>query len=337
NAHKWVSRIESAAMAAADLTRQMLAYSGRGHFLVEAVDLPALLTDISGILETSIARRGNLVLQLEAVPLVDADASQLRQLALNLLTNASEALGDAPGRIMITTALVNADAPLLESFNSDATLSPGQYVSMEVSDTGIGMDAETRTRMFDPFFTTKETGHGLGLAATLGIVRGHGGAIRVDSEPGHGTTVTVLLPVSESERSAAISAAKQSTIARGGTVLVIDDEPAVLEFASEALQLSGITTRLALDGIEGLAIFREDPRAIDMVLLDMTMPRMSGDEVFQELLRIDPDVRVVLSSGYNEQEMTTRFAGEGLAGFLQKPYTLTELNELLEKLWGTSN
>lgn len=194
------------------------------------------------------------------------------------------------------------------------------------------MDADTRSRMFDPFFTTRPEGHGLGLAAVLGIIRGHGGAIQVRSAPGIGSTITAYLPASASATSQKIPTLDSFDVGPGGAVLIVDDEPAVRSFARAALERAGYTVDVASDGAEALTRFAEQPDEYGVVILDLTMPVMDGEEAFRALRKMRPGVRVLLSSGYSEQEATSRFAGRGLAGFLQKPYRARQLVDKVREL-----
>lgn len=331
-----VGQLVQASRRAADLTRQLLAYSGKGRFVVETIDASALVRELSDLLRTSLPDRASLQLHLpERGPFVHADATQLRQVVLNLITNASDALGPDGGTIRVSTRSAQHDAEsLLRSYGS-TDLVPGPYVHIEVADTGVGMDHETLAQMFDPFFTTKETGHGLGLAATLGIVRGHGGLVKVYSEPGHGTTIQVLLPESEEaarldDRAAAPARAVDRDAALKG-ILVVDDEEVVRSLARAVLERAGHVVVEAVDGEDALRRFCAAPEEVALVILDMTMPRMSGVECLRELRAVRPDVPVLLSSGYNEQDAVARVAGRGLAGFLQKPYTAAELLEKVEQ------
>ena len=323
-----IKRIETAAERAAELTRQMLAYSGRGRFVVEEIGLDGVVSEMADLLRASVNKRTQLVLDLEpSLPPVRADIAQIRQLIMNLITNGSEALEEADGIVRVTLKSIETRADSLESGEwTERSLAPGPYVALEVTDTGMGMDAETRLRIWDPFFTTKPTGNGLGLAAVLGIVRGHGGTLRVDSEVGSGTSFKVLLPACErtAEPVDANPARPEETLTTG-TVLVVDDEPMIREFAVAALGRAGFEVMTAADGLEAVELFRRDPDRIDVVVLDLTMPHLSGDETFRELRVIRPDVRVILSSGYDESEATSRLAGKGLVGFIQKPYRTAEL------------
>jgi signal transduction histidine kinase/HAMP domain-containing protein len=322
-----IESTELAARRAAELTRQMLAFSGRGRFVVAPVDLAALTKEMSRLLDTAIPSDTSLrILHGEDVPAVLADASQLRQVLMNLITNAVEAIGDGGGIITIRTELQQVDADYLERGFLDREIPPGPYVTLEVSDTGRGMDAETRERIFDPFFTTKETGHGLGMAATLGIIRGHRGTVRIYSEPGHGTAIKVLLPPADTAAPPEPHRRGSSLPdLRGKTFLVIDDEPDVRDFASKALAFAGAEVLTAVDGPSGIESYRADPERIDLVILDVKMPGMSGIECFRALRGIRPGVKVLLSSGYNEQDATNEFTGRGLTGFIQKPYPLQTL------------
>ena len=324
---KAIESAELAAERAAELTRQMLAFSGKGRFVLEPVDLAALVEEMSRLLETTIP--GNTVLRKllsSDVPAVRADAAQMRQVVMNLITNAAEAIGDEGGVITICIEVLEADAEYLDSGFLDRELEPGPYVALEVSDTGRGMDAGTQERMFDPFFTTKETGHGLGMAATLGIIRGHEGTVRVYSEPGRGSAIKVLLPPA-----AAPSLPEHPhpgvhvADLKGKVILVVDDDDDVRSFAQQALVFGGAEVIAAEDGASGIQAFETDANRIDLVLLDMKMPGMSGLECYKALRRIRSEVRVLLSSGYNEQDATSEFAGRGLAGFIQKPYRLRSL------------
>ncbi len=328
--------IEHAAKRAADLCRQMLAYSGRGRFLIEPVNLNRIIEEMTELLSVSITKRASLKYNLaEELPLIEADVTQIRQVVMNLITNASEAIGDEKsGIISLTTGSMNCDREYLESASYHEDLKEGRYVYLEISDTGQGMDSETREKIFDPFFTTKSTGRGLGMAAVLGIVRSHNGAIRIYTEKGRGSSFKILMPALEAGAEASASAGKRTEETPGGdgnVILVVDDEPSVRLLTEKVLERAGFRVVTAASGEEGLELFREHQDEVICVLLDLTMPGISGEETFREIRRIRKDTRVVLMSGYSEEEVGQRFTGKGLAGFIQKPY---QRPDLLAKIHG---
>jgi PAS domain S-box-containing protein len=324
--------ITHAAHRAAELCRQMLAYSGRGSFIVEPLDLSALVGDMLGLLRGTISGKAELRLDLEEnLPFFQGDASQLSQVVMNLVINASESITGESGVIAISTsARACSIGDFADTYGRDR-LAPGRYLILEVSDTGGGMDKDTQSRLFEPFFTTKFPGRGLGLSAVLGIVRGHQGALKLESAPGEGTTFRVFFPVAPGHvgpRSADNpTRGNDREASGGGVVLLVDDEASIRTLGARMLSRLGFQVLLAADGREALKLYGEHRREITFVLLDLTMPGMDGRETFEKLRQIDPDVRVVMSSGYTEEEIGSRFAGEGLAGFVQKPYTLDHLKE----------
>jgi two-component system cell cycle sensor histidine kinase/response regulator CckA len=322
-----LERIEAAAERAADLTRQMLAYSGRGRFVVEPIDLSEVVRDMTALLDVSVSKDITIDLQLgEDLAAIEADVVQLRQVVMNLITNAANAMEEGRGTIGVSTRAFVADEWFVAGTRMAAgELSTGGYVVLEVRDTGRGMEPAVVERMFDPFFTTRAEGHGLGLAAVLGIIRGHGGAIRVISAPRRGTTVQAYFPAGTQATSQSVPTLMEYDEGPTGRVLVVDDEPAVRQLARVALERAGFSVSVAENGAEALDVFFENPEDYGVILLDLTMPVMDGDETFRALRRLRPGVRVLLSSGFNEQEATARFAGRGLAGFLQKPYRARQL------------
>jgi CheY-like chemotaxis protein len=255
--------------------------------------------------------------------IVDGDAAQIRQVVMNLVINAADAIGERSGLVTIRVGHLLADAAYLADVHPGAGLEAGHYAALEVSDTGMGMDTATQGRIFDPFFTTKFAGRGLGLAAVLGIVRGHKGALRVYSELGRGSTFRVVLPLSGSSP----TPVEDDDAAWSGTgrVLAVDDDVMVRTVARRLLQSFGLTVVEAAGGREAIDCFARDPDAIDAILLDLTMPDIGGAEVFREVRAIRPDVPVVLMSGYHEDEAGAAFDGDGLAGFVQKPFTPADL------------
>ncbi len=328
-----LQQIESATRKAADLAGQMLAYSGKGRFLVEPIDLNRLIEEMIHILRVSISKKAVLKFNYgQEIPAVEGDATQLRQILMNLVINASEAIGDRSGFIAISTGVAECDPAYLHGTPLDDELPAGNYAFVEVADTGCGMDDATLQRLYEPFFTTKFTGRGLGMAATLGIVRGHKGAIRVDSTVGKGTTFRVLLPASTRATLSADTGATGSEWRGSGTVLLVDDEETLRAVGREMLQELGYRVLLASDGREAVGLFRERHGEIDWVLMDLTMPHLDGEQAFRELRRIDPAARVIMTSGYTEQEISQKFLGEGMAGFLQKPFRVSDLCAVLRAM-----
>jgi len=332
---EYIEQIDAASRQAAKLCQQMLAYSGKGKFIVRPLNLSTMVEDTLGLLKASVSKHAELHCRLDKdIRAIDADEAQMQQVLMNLVINASEAIGDEHGLITITTEQKHVGRSELEQAYLDEDLPEGDYVVLEVSDTGCGMDAATREKIFDPFFTTKFTGRGLGMSAIMGIVRGHKGAISVFSEPGGGTTFQMLFPCSQSEASDAVTERTIPGWSGMGTVLVVDDERAIRRVAARMLERMGYQVIEAADGEEGVAVYRQYRDQIAAVLLDMSMPNMDGRQCFHELLRINPDVKVILSSGYNEQEATQGFAARELAGFVQKPYTLKALRGKIREVLG---
>jgi two-component system, cell cycle sensor histidine kinase and response regulator CckA len=324
--HEMMEQIVKASEDAAHLTRQLLAYAGKGRFLSEKLDLSDTVRKMSGLLQTSIARSVRLELDLaDTLPAVEGDPSQLQQVAMNLIINAAESIGDRNGEVRVTTRLRDVEQDEVRRHFAADGIRPGAYVSLEVHDNGCGMDETTMARIFDPFFTTKFTGRGLGLSAVLGIVRSHRGGLHVTSVPGKGSIFQVLLPATAGQPSIAPSENGAEDLMGSGTVLVVDDEDVVRNTARSALAHFGYTVLTARDGYEGVEVFRRHRNGIHLVLLDMTMPVMSGAEAFRQIRAMRPDACVVVSSGFDQQEAARRFTSEDIAGFIQKPYTARAL------------
>jgi PAS domain S-box-containing protein len=319
---------------AANLTRQLLAYSGRGQFEIRAVDLNELIRQNYHLFEVAIPKNINLRLALFKQPaVIEADPGQMQQIIMNLLINAVQAIDEERGTITVVTGRQAISGE--EWFYWQKTgrpLAPDHYITLEIHDTGQGMDEMTIERIFDPFFTTKPSGHGLGLAAVQGIVRGHKGGLRVYSMPNEGTTFKLLFPaLQKDEVDLELSENGLAKTAVQATLLVIDDETAVLEAVTDILQDNGWQVLIASSGAAGLEIYRERGDNIDLVLLDLSMPGMNGEETFRNLRYLNSQVRVILSSGYNEIEATHRFVGKRLAGFIQKPYNAQQLQEMIRQ------
>ena len=316
-AHARVIEIINASERAAVLVKQMLAYAGKGRFVVQQLDLSRQISEIVPLIRASLGPGAVLDLHLAPeLPMIEADPAQIQQLIMNLSINAGEAVGSAAGKISITTAARESDSE--------------RQVVLEVSDTGCGMDEDTKARIFDPFFTTKFTGRGLGLAAVLGIIRAHRGSISVESSPGNGSTFTVVLPACES-LDLPEQGEPESDLRGYGAILVVDDEELVRNMARFSLQRYGYTVETARDGHNALEIFRARPQDFDAVLLDLTMPVMNGEDALREFQQVRPNVPIILSSGFSEVEALKRFADSGIAGFVQKPYTATTLARKLKQ------
>jgi PAS domain S-box-containing protein len=327
--------VVKASERAAHLTQQMLAYSGKGRFILERVNLSDLARETAPLLKPSIPIKAALHFDLaNDLPPVEGDASQLQQVIMNLVLNAAEAIGEQPGIIRLRTGVQNVDRDYIRQQLEHAEIEPGEYAVLEVRDTGSGMDETVRSRIFDPFFTTKFTGRGLGLAAVAGIVRGHKGAIQVSSIPGHGSTFLILIPVAgeaaSTARAAAPAAVQEAT--NTGSILVVDDEDIVRRIAKASLERHGFSVLTADSGPAAIEILREEQGRVRTILLDLSMPGMSGNEALPLLRQIRPDVQVIISSGYSEAETLRLFAGQTISGFIQKPFTAQRLVERVKKL-----
>jgi PAS domain S-box-containing protein len=328
--HERLEHVRVAAERSADLARQMLAYSGRRRMVVKRLALPDLVAEIAGLLKSTISKKADLRLALAPnTPIIEADSTQLRQIVLNLITNASEALGEGSGTIDVSTGAADVDAAALDGYTPD-DLPAGRYTFLEVTDNGAGMTEETKAQIFDPFFTTKFVGRGLGLSAVQGIVRGHGGALKVDTRLGAGTSLRLLFPASEHQADpAGPDVAAPSNGARRAA-LVADDETGIRLLVTEMLERLGFEVVATADGVEFLEAFRERRGAFAVLILDLTMPRLSGDEVLRELAReqLPP---VILMSGYNAVDLGTRVAGLAVSAQLQKPFDLDHFQRALHE------
>lgn len=330
-----LGEIVRASEKASELTRQMLAYAGKGRFLVESIDVSRLVNEIATLVTASVPRNVQIQLDLgRDLPPVDADPTQVQQIVMNLVINGAEAVGKASGVVKVSTVVRDAEAAMAAGgLRVGAELRPGKYVVIDVSDNGSGMDQNTMLQIFDPFFSTKFTGRGLGLAAAQGIVRAHRGAIVVYSEPGFGSRFSVYLPAAipaAPKPQAATADATPADLSGSGTVLVIDDEEVVRSTAKGTLSNYGYHVLTAENGQTGVDLLRRFAGQVDLVLLDMTMPVMSGEETLRQIRRIRIDMPVILSSGFDQSEAVRRFTKGGIAGFIQKPYTSTALAEAVK-------
>jgi PAS domain S-box-containing protein len=335
----FIDEIANGAQRAAEMTQQLLTYAGRGRVLIGPLDLAAIVEEMTQLLRPVISNKAALRLNISSAP-IEGDGTQIRQMVMNLLTNASDALQENPGEIVLETGVRHATRSDLTSPYLSDELTEGDYAFVSVSDSGVGMDEATSRKVFDPFFTTKFMGRGLGLAAVLGIVRGHKGTIRVTSEPGEGSTFLVMFPTVASARSAteAISkpAARDGATLRGhGTILVVDDDEGVRKVTTLMLEHAGFRVVSAADGQEALTVFAREAEWVSAVLLDLTMPRLDGMEVLGLLRRLRPDVRVLLMSGYSDDEVAQRFGAQPAAMFIKKPFQYDDLAARLAALLRT--
>jgi signal transduction histidine kinase len=319
--------IETTAQRAAELCQQMLAYSGRGTSYVEVLSLTDLVQEMAGLLEVSIPKKVELKYQFnDEMPPIEGDATQLRQVVMNLITNASDSIGDGSGAVVVATGVRDCDERYLSSTYLNEGLKPGPYVFFEVTDTGCGMAEETVLKIFDPFFTTKVTGRGLGLAAVLGIVHNHQAAVRIKSEIDVGTTFTVLFPpcsgqIIEEEPAADDTSEWKSR----GTILIADDEPSVRNVSTRILARADFVVLSAENGQQAVEAFHKNQKVIRAVILDVSMPVLSGEEVVREIRKVDKRVPILLASGYSVAEAELRFGDLQIAAFVQKPFRPRDL------------
>ena len=323
--HHYLRQIFKASRRGADLVGQMLAYSGQGRFSMGEQDINTIILDVSELLSAAIGKKVQLKQKLVGgLPCVYGDKNQLTQLIMNLMTNASDALAGKPGEIGLRTGVRYLSAHDFSMMYMTTDLKEDDYVYVEVTDSGCGMDEETQARIFDPFFTTKTSGTGLGLAALLGIVHGHHGTLSLDSIQGRGSCFTIYFPVSSSVRAAhMIGHNGRSEVAEPiqATVLVVDDEAAVRHVVSSFLEREGMQVFTAKDGEEAVEVFRRHAHEIGLVILDLTMPKMDGEQTFHAIHAISSEIPIMLTSGHSETEVVSRLSLCGLAGFIRKPYT----------------
>ncbi|MBL8920737.1 MAG: response regulator [Myxococcaceae bacterium] len=330
-AKEHLETIFQAVHRAADLTRQLLAYSGRGRFLVEPVDLGRALGDAGELLRVSISKRVRLVMEPGPEGLIiEADRGQLQQVLMNLLSNASEAI-EGEGVVTIRTRREVLDTHALSARFPGQALAPGDYVVLAVSDTGRGMSPEVLARVFDPFFSTKGRGRGLGLSAVRGIVAQLRAGLRVMSAVGGGTTFEVAFPASQHPAPARPEAPPVQR-ATSSVVLLVDDDPSVRTSIAALLKALGFAVVEASDGPSAIEAWRQSSDRISWVLMDLTMPGADGYETFLQLRELDPRVKVVLSSGWAEEDVSARFAERPPSAFLPKPFTVADLERVLARI-----
>lgn len=338
SAHRLLDQAMMAARRAADLTSRLLAYSGKGVYVISRLNLNDLVNENASLFRTAVSRTISIEMSPSPhLPDVMGDSAQIQQVIMNLITNASEAIEIQSGRIRISTGQQTYDRASLSASRLEEKPAPGHFVYLEVSDNGTGMSEQVQQRIFDPFFTTKFAGRGLGMSAVLGIVKAHSGALFLDSSPGGGTTIRVIFPASGTCASPeplppVTSRAVTKVLSLSGTVLIVDDEKSVLKICVSMVKHCGMATITATDGAEAVTIFRAHSNEIDLVLMDLTMPNMDGVAAMLELRRIQPDVRIILSSGFNEQELDERIRNQNPSGFIRKPYSLKNLEAELRRV-----
>jgi PAS domain S-box-containing protein len=329
SAQQLVHDLIAAGQRLSDLTRQLLAYSGKAVFSLHSFSLPILIQEIGALIHSSLPRLVELRMEFPAdLPDIYGDASQIQQIVMNLIINGAEAIGERPGTVLVTAHRQSVDEHYISTVLAPNEMDPGEYVCLEVHDTGKGMDQATRSKIFDPFFTTKDKGRGLGLAAVIGIIRGHRGAIKVYSELGQGTVFKVFLPIAR-EKARPVVPPPVSDLRGHETILFVDDEEIVRKVARSALEHYGYRVITADDGRQGVETYREKQAETDLIILDLVMPRMGGEQAFDELRRINRDVPIVIASGYSDTEALARFRNHKVAGFLRKPFTAKRAAEVV--------
>jgi len=331
-----LSQIMKSAQRGADLVQQMLAYSGQGQVSKGQQNFNVLIADVSELLRTAVDKQIKFKHALmHELPNIYGDKNQLTQLIMNLITNASEAMHGQAGELLLRTATCRLSEQEINAMYMPSNAKAGEFILIEVQDFGCGMDAQTQARIFDPFFTTKETGTGLGLAALLGIVRSHGGTLSLESQPGEGSCFRIFFPLlaaqhNAEQRNPAEELAFKPNIQ--GTVLVVDDEDAVRDVARNLLEREGIQVMTACNGVEAVQLFRQYSNEVSLILMDLSMPEMDGEQAFHAIQAIKPGASIILSSGFPKSDAAKRLYRFGLAGFICKPYTrkalLNEINRL---------
>jgi PAS domain S-box-containing protein len=335
-AKKHIPIIETAAERAAELCRQMLAYAGKAQLTRSKVNMVTKVDDIVTMLKSTLPQNAVIKTNLTAeIPLIEGDASQLRQVVMNLIINASEAIGTEHGEVGVSLTKINVKAGKSYEDYHGKTIHPGEYVCLEVTDNGCGMDEATKWRIFEPFYTTKFSGRGLGMSAVLGIIKSHDGALQLFSQPGHGTTFKVYLPVTTNGTAISedqTTSPPSATWTGSGTILLVEDEDEILLIAKELLEMFGFTVLEAVNGKEALELYKKNAADITFVLTDMGMPVMDGYELFYELKKLKPELPIIISSGYGDAEVSSRIGSDNIAGLISKPYNPDRLCEVLKSV-----
>ncbi|HKI61661.1 MAG TPA: response regulator [Mariprofundaceae bacterium] len=330
-AGKYLANVDAACEKAASLCKQLLAYAGKGEFLIKTIDLGDYLQGMGDLLRASLGKNVRLHVDIEpGLPPVLVDNAQFQQVILNFIVNASDAIGEGQGDIWLAASLVQMNRDTLYKYMNGAAMPEGPYVAVSVRDSGSGMDMNTLGKIFDPFFTTKKTGNGLGLSAILGIIQRHDGGIKVDSEPGKGSEFTVLIPLGGRRKvTKEITTLDAIDMKGSGVVLLVDDEKSIRHLVGKMLMKIGFEVVCAENGVHGMEMFRTHQKDLVLVLLDMTMPRMGGVDAMRAMREINPNIPILLVSGYSEQETHDLPESERPDGFVQKPFRFNALKKAL--------
>jgi CheY-like chemotaxis protein len=311
----------------------MLVYAGKAQLLPSKLDMTALVEEMVNMLKASI--RKNVVIKLlpsTGMPSIIADASQVRQIAMNLIINASEAISATQGKILVSLAktAITVEQPHIDHLGN--VITPGEYICLEVTDNGCGMDGETKRRLFEPFYTTKFTGRGLGMSAVLGIIKAHNGALQLFSLPGQGTTFKVYLPVQKTDSFVEESLQTESPVKwqGSGTILLVEDEPQVIKIGSLLLNSLGFSVIEASNGNEALKLYQKNAAYITFVMTDVGMPGMDGYELSRRLKRLNSVLPIIITSGFGDADVTSHIPREEIAGILNKPYNLPQLRDMVK-------
>jgi PAS domain S-box-containing protein len=335
SARERIPAIEIAAERAAGLCRQMLTYAGKGQYVLTPTNIGILVSEMISMLRTTINQNILITPNISAdIPLICGDASQIRQIVMNLIINAAEAIGEGQGEVIVTLANTEIKSGQMDKDYHGKEMPAGRYVCLEVSDNGCGMDDETLIRIFEPFYTTKFTGRGLGMAAVQGIITAHHGILQVCSKPGQGTMFRVYLPTQTTDPCVVEKLADPVPWQGTGTVLLVEDDEQIRMIAKTLLQLIGFTVIEAANGEEGLELYQKNITLVTLVFTDLGMPVMNGYEMIHELKKLDPDLPVVITSGFGDDDVTSHVACELIAGLLNKPYTFNQLYEVMKSVMG---
>ena len=332
--HDSIAEVQKIAERAANLSNQMLAFSGRGKFVVKTVDVGAFLSETEHLLRVTAGSSADLRIPLpRGLPKVRIDAGQVRQALVQLVANAVEACAGGEGVVALSASAQWCDAAYLATVTAQENLAEGEYVVINVEDTGHGMDDEAVTRAFEPFFSTRHTGRGLGLSMVIGVMRGHHGGVQIESAPGQGTTVRMLFPTGEGGGDAVVDVESTGRWRTTGVALIADDEDVVTDVLERMLRSMGFDVIVTRDGRQTVDAFDEHSARIRVVILDLLMPELNGIEVYRQIRARDPHVPVLISSGYNEQNAED--LPEELADtFLHKPYEIGVLRSRLRHVLG---